>query len=247
MADESGRFHTIGPSWSERAKLGGLRTVLSPDGCDRRNLFLDGVHLFAANRVFRLRPGNRVAVDFGCGSGRFIRYFAKRGWNVIGTEITPEMIEAAERDGIPPNCHLCLTDGVLIPLRDDSVDVVWCCSVLRYSLLVADPVYDKIAAEMFRVLRPGGLVCNVEMYVDQVPEVFVKDFELAGFVTADMRVIQRDRAPLERLFAHRRWPIAWISWMAGRCAHLRYSFDHPKRQVPGLRDYLFVWEKPETK
>ena len=156
------------------------------------------------------------------------------------------MIKAAARDGIPPNCYCCLTDGVLLPFRDQSVDIVWCCSVLRYSLLVVDPVYDKIAAEMFRVLRPGGLVCNVEMYVDQAPEIFVNDFERAGFVTTVMRVIQRDRAFLERAFVHHRLPTAWISSMARLCALLRYCFDDPKRQVTGLRDYLFVWEKPGT-
>lgn len=176
MAHESQRFHNKGQTWAERAKLGGLRTVLSPEGSERRNLFMHGIHLFAARRAARLEQQNKTVLDFGCGAGRFVRFFGQRGWKVFGTEITPEMIEVTKQQDIPKDCHLYLTNGISIPLPDASVDVVWCCAVLRYSLLVKDPVYDKIAKEMFRVLRPNGWVVNVEMYVEQQPVIFTKDF-----------------------------------------------------------------------
>jgi SAM-dependent methyltransferase len=183
-------------------------------------------------------------VDFGCGTGRFVRFFGERGCAVLGTEITPSMIAEAEAEGIPAGCRLCLTDGTSIPTPDASVDMIWCCAVLRYSLLVADPVYDRIAVEMFRALRPGGWVVNVQIYVEQPPGTFLMDFERAGFVTREVRILQRHGGRLERLLSHRLWPLACIPWTARLCARLRYRLDRPDRSVPGLRDYVFVWQKP---
>jgi SAM-dependent methyltransferase len=244
MTDESHRFHTTGLTWSERANLDGLRTVLSPFGADRRNLFLHGIHLFAAKRANRLGRGSKRVLDFGCGAGRFVRFFAEHGWKVYGTEITSEMIMAAEREGLPSECNLYLTDGISVPLPANSVDLIWCCAVLRYSLLVPDPAYDEIAMEMFRVLRPGGSVVNMEMYVEQKPEVFIGGFERAGFVTKETRVVHRYNGGLETLLTNRHIPTTWMGWMAQSCAQIRYRVDNPSRAVQGLRDYLFVWRKP---
>ena len=244
MPDEKCRFHTTGLSWAERAGLDGLRAVLVPEDRPRRNNFIHGIHTFGARRAFHFLAPNAFLMDFGCGSGRFTRFFAGLGCKVLGTEITKRMLERARRDCSGAKCSFVLTDGISIPVADGSLDAIWCCAVLRYSLFVPDPVYDKIAAEMFRVLRPGGIVANVEMYVDREPRVFLKDFESVGFTTRSVRVLQRYDGRLERFFGNCRWPQAWIPWMAQRCAQLRYHFDWPERAVTGLRDYLFVWEKP---
>ncbi len=96
MPDEISRFHTSGPSWSERAGLGELNAVLSPFGADWQNRFLHGVNSAGSRIAARYFKRNDKIVDFGCGTGRFARYFAEKGYRVIGTEITPEMIEQAQ-------------------------------------------------------------------------------------------------------------------------------------------------------
>jgi ubiquinone/menaquinone biosynthesis C-methylase UbiE len=221
-----------------------LNAVLSPYGTPTRNRFLHAVNSYGARVAASLTPNKGALVDFGCGTGRFVRFFGQRGYSVIGTEITPEMLTEAERLGLSKGSKLLHTDGVHIPVPDGSVDNVWVCGVLRMSLFVADPVYDKIAEEMYRVLKPGGLVINLEMYVDTPPDVFTKDFENAGFVTADIRVLQRYVGRPERFFQWPRLPL-WCVDIGGRLsAALRYRFDDPRRPYPGLRDYLFVWRKP---
>src|SRR4029077_15806399 len=117
MPDEStSTFQTLGAPWSERASFGELNAVLSPNAPPKRNLFLHGVTCYAADVARRLVLPRSTILDFGCGTGRMMRYFAARKFRVIGTEITEEMLQQTAALGIPNGCETCLTDGVHIPL-----------------------------------------------------------------------------------------------------------------------------------
>jgi len=243
MPDEKSLFQTTGPSWSARASLGGLNAVLAPGGSARGNLFLHGIHIFGAERALRHFPPDTAIIDFGCGTGRFTAFFASRQRRVLGTEVTPEMLEQAKKECAESSCEFALTDGVSLPCAPASVDGIWCCAVLRYSLFVANPAYDRVAKEMYRVLRPGGYVVNCEMYVDVPPDIFLQGFEDAGFETRSVFVLHRYGGILERLLSNRLIPDRCIARAASLSALVRCSLDNPRRQMPGLRDYLFVWQK----
>jgi SAM-dependent methyltransferase len=243
MTDERTRFHSAGASWAERASLGGLRAVLDPSG-SRINPFLHGVHLYGAKRALGYFSADSYLIDFGCGNGRFSSYFTSERRAVIGTEITWEMIADAKLRCPTAFCQFLLTDGISIPVSDESITGIWCCAVLRYSLLVEHPCYDQIAAEMFRVLRPGAYVVNCEMYVDVPPQRFTDGFERAGFCTRRVLVLNRYYGKLELCLRNRYIPDSCLSFAAAICAGLRSRFDDPNRTVQGLRDYLFVWQKP---
>lgn len=244
MPDEGALFQTKGPTWARRASLGGLEAVLSPNGPVRSNLFLHGVHRYGAYQALRYFPRGGLVIDFGCGNGRFSQFFAAKGYSVLGTEITFEMLQGARHLCEEDSCHFALTDGILLPTPDDRIDGIWCCGVLRYSLFVSTPKYAEIAKEMYRVLRKGGYMVNCEVYTDVLPEVFLQDFERAGFQTRKIATLQRYGGTLERSFAHRLISEKWIPFGASASAFLRSSLDNPRRQAPGLRDYLFVWQKP---
>jgi ubiquinone/menaquinone biosynthesis C-methylase UbiE len=207
-------------------------------------LFLHGIHAFGAKRALKYFPRESTIVDFGCGTGRFTTFFASRQRRVLATEVTPEMLEQAKKECSESQCEFVLTDGIALPSVSESIDGIWCCSVLRYSLFVPNPAYDRIAKEMYRVLRPGAYVVNCEMYVDVPPGIFLKGFEDAGFETRSIDVLQRYGGRLERMFSHQRIPDRWIARSAFLSASVRSHMDNPRRQVGGLRDYLFVWQKP---
>lgn len=246
MPDELTRFQTVGLSWAERARMGELNAVLSPIGTERRNRFLHSINMVGARAALELGPRKGVLLDFGCGTGRFIRFFGGRGYYVVGTEITREMLLESQRFGLPARSAVLLTDGVSIPVRDQSLDMIWCCGVLRFSLFVMNSVYQEIAKEMYRVLKPGGLVVNIEMYVDAPPEIFTRDFEHVGFETTDQRILQRYEGRIERLCQSRYLPLPLVICGAKLSALYRFWFDSVIRPTAGLRDYLFVWCKPRA-
>ncbi len=223
--------------------MGELKAVISPTASDRGNDFHHAVHILGATVAARQCGSGKTILDFGCGTGRFVRFFADKGLHVIGTDITFDMLSEARRLGTPPNSALVMTDGVTLPIRDHSVDAIWCCGVLRYSLFVSQHVYEQIAQEMYRVLKPNGIVVNLEMYVDSQPHTFTLGFERAGFVTQDLRVLKRYGGFVEDCLKSQLWPRVFVN-LAGRLwAALHYWFDNPRRTA-GLRDYLFLWSKP---
>lgn len=244
MPDEKDLFQTTGPPWSERARRDELDAVLTASGNHARNTFLHHTHAFVADQARRSLPSRAKVVDFGCGTGRFLRFFAAHGHSVLGTEITPEMLERTKELGLPDHCSVALTDGVRIPVESGSIDMVWACAVLRYSLNVANPVYDQIACEMYRVLKPGGLVVNCEMYVAQPASDFVRDFEAASFRTEMVRVINRQGGRVEDLVESGRFPLPLVAAAARLTARYHFHFDPPDAPKKGLRDYMLVWRKP---
>jgi 2-polyprenyl-3-methyl-5-hydroxy-6-metoxy-1,4-benzoquinol methylase len=88
MAEGTKLFMPSGATWVERAAMGELKAVISPTASDHGNVFHHAVHVFAASAALRQHPAARTILDFGCGTGRFVRFFGGKGLNVIGTDIT---------------------------------------------------------------------------------------------------------------------------------------------------------------
>ncbi|MFQ5945157.1 MAG: class I SAM-dependent methyltransferase [Anaerolineae bacterium] len=86
-------------------------------------------------------------LDVGCGTGELLRRAKKRGWEVIGTEISPYACKMAETEG------LRVSEGELweAAFPAGSFDVVTCWHVLEHT---REP--KRLLGEAHRVLRPGG-------------------------------------------------------------------------------------------
>jgi arsenite methyltransferase len=103
-----------------------------------------------------LQPGETV-LDLGSGGGVDVLLSARRvgaeGF-VYGLDMTPEMLELAERNRAAAGAeNVRFLHGRIeqIPLPDDSVDVVLSNCVVNLS-----PDKPAVLAEAYRVLRPGG-------------------------------------------------------------------------------------------
>lgn len=98
------------------------------------------------------RRGTRVA-DLGCGPGRVAAFVAARDLDVIGVDVSPEMLGHARR----AHPGIAFEEGRLdqLPLPDGSLDGAVC----WYSIIHAPPAHlDGIFTELRRTLRPDGLV-----------------------------------------------------------------------------------------
>lgn len=117
-----------------------------------------------------VQPGVRV-LELGCGTGQtLLRLAAGNQATVIGVELLPEMLAAAQQRlrlaGRLPVALVC-GRGERLPLAANSVDRVVTESVLGFQDTV---VAEQMLAEVWRVLRPGGLyVANEAVWRGGVP------------------------------------------------------------------------------
>ena len=127
-----------------------------------------------------LKPGE-VVLDLGSGGGIDVLLSAKRvgptGW-AYGLDMTDEMLALArenqQKSGLT-NVTFLKGEIEQIPLPNNSVDVIISNCVINLS---ADK--DRVIAEAFRVLRPGGrfAVSDVVVRGEAVPDALRRNMEL---------------------------------------------------------------------
>jgi arsenite methyltransferase len=127
-----------------------------------------------------LEPGE-VVLDLGSGGGIDVLLSARRvgpTGKAYGLDMTDEMLALAQenqqKSGLT-NVEFLKGEIERIPLPDSSVDVIISNCVINLS---ADK--DRVLAEAFRVLKPGGrlAVSDVVVRGDAVPEAIRRSMEL---------------------------------------------------------------------
>lgn len=110
----------------------------------------------AANFVERvaIQPGARV-LDVACGTGNTAIPAAKRGASVTGVDIASNLLEQAKRRAVDEKVSIQFHEGDAeeLPFGDQSFDVV----LSMYGAMFA-PRPDRVAAELIRVCKPGGVI-----------------------------------------------------------------------------------------
>jgi tellurite methyltransferase len=107
----------------------------------------------------RLAPGANV-LDAGCGGGRNLIYLLRSGYPVFGVDENPRAVSqvrelATQLAPDLPAENFQVASLSEIPFPDRRFDAVICSAVLHFARDEAQ--FDRMLAEMWRVLRPGGL------------------------------------------------------------------------------------------
>ena len=115
----------------------------------------DWVESFEKERVLRLigEVKGKKILDLGCGTGRNITKLASEGTYVTGVDISPRMIEEAQKKLSQAHLQADLSVGTVERLlfEDESFDVVITSSVLDHV-----PYLDPCFQEISRVLKAEG-------------------------------------------------------------------------------------------
>lgn len=136
-----------------------------------------------------VRPGERV-LDVATGTGNAAIEAARAGGSVVGVDITPELFDIAQAraDEELLSVEWCEGDAEEIPYPDGSFDVV----LSTFGVMFA-PQHRRAAAELHRVLRPGG-------------RLGLLNWVSSGIIAALYEIFDEHMPPLPPFAAHpRHW------------------------------------------
>lgn len=111
-----------------------------------------------ASLLARAAPlAGKRALDVGCGTGRWTEVLAGRGAHVVGVDRSEAMLAEARRRR--PGHDFRLMNATQLEFPDGSFELVTAVTVLQH---LAPHEQERAAAEIARVVRPGGHVLVVD-------------------------------------------------------------------------------------
>jgi SAM-dependent methyltransferase len=183
--------------------------------------FTDGAAEFVER--LNLKPGIRV-LDVACGSGNQSIPSAQTGAKVTGVDIAPNLIEQARKWAADENVEIQFDEGDAenLPYADGEFDVV----MTMFGAMFA-PRPERVAAELVRVSRPGGLIA-------------MGNWTPAGFVGQMFKIVGKHVTPPQNMPS----PLLW-----GDEATVRERFGDRVSEInfePRLISLSFPFDVPET-
>jgi len=131
-------------SWGQEAEW--YDALLSMDDTYQKEVILPNMI-----RLMDIQPGCRI-LDLACGQGYFSKAFAERGAEVLGTDISFQLIEIAKQKIGPREKYMVLpADKLAGNIGPKTFDKV--CIILALQNIEN---YQETIAEAVRVLKPGG-------------------------------------------------------------------------------------------
>lgn len=106
-------------------------------------------------KAYGLRPGHLL--EIGCGAGRMTNPMAEDFAHVTAVDVSADQIAYARQRVKRPNIEFFVTEGVALPLQDNSIDAVFSCHVFQHFDSLDDAA--AVFAELQRVLAPDGSLC----------------------------------------------------------------------------------------
>ena len=140
LTGESGRVHSLGKPFTDM-------------WC--------GLNLASVGTIMALLPEPpRKILDMGCGGGWTSIFYAKRGYDVVGQDLAPDMIELAEENkahhGVGDNLSFLCSDYEGLDFNEE-FDVV-----IFYDCLHHAEDERAAIASAYRALKPGGMMMTHE-------------------------------------------------------------------------------------
>lgn len=95
-------------------------------------------------------------LDLGCGSGRAIKYFIKKGFDVVGIDFSEEMLKLAKEQ--TPTADLRNMDMRKLDFPEEFFDGIWSCFSLVH---IPKREIKNVLDGCYRVLKKNGFMCVI--------------------------------------------------------------------------------------
>jgi SAM-dependent methyltransferase len=229
--------------WGKRAEEGFLGSGIDPkDRSGHKNDYIDLLQKMALEEALELN-GDEIVLDFGCGSGRFSYWIAPRVKRVVGLEITPQMVDLAEKNRAVENVEFMVYDGVHFPFFQCPFDLILSVWVLQY---MEGETLRKTVSALAQYLRNGGSLYLIEQASDNPRrnrprvEEYLETFNASKLECLQYYPIRKGRWWLLYLIRYGMIPKEWFPRIA------RYELEKRKGEKGLIRfykDFLFLLRK----
>jgi len=129
------------------------------------------------HKVFREYQVKKI-LDLGCGNGRHLIYFGKRGYEMYGLDYAPTALRLAKHwlaeEGV--SAEFVCTDMTKMPWADQFFDAVICFQTINHNIIEG---IRKTVREIYRVLKQSGwLFVTIGTYIPSEPFLFYSGIEV---------------------------------------------------------------------
>jgi len=122
-------------------------------------------------------PVKSRILDVATGTGKQAFAFAKKGYVVVGIELSKDMLNVAISKNRYDNVNFQITDATKLPFEDNVFDVS-CVSFALHDMILT--IREKALKEMVRVTKPKGTIIIVDYFV-RLYEPFYPEFIKSNF------------------------------------------------------------------
>lgn len=135
-------------------------------------------HKLMAKQLVEKIPANGKVLEIAPGPGYFCIELARLGsYKITGLDISKSFVEIARKNAAEAGLKIDFREGnaSAMPFEDNTFDFTFCQAAFKN---FSEPV--KAIAEMYRVLRPGGLSVIADLRRDASPEEIDREVKGMG-------------------------------------------------------------------
>lgn len=107
------------------------------------------------NDFVGLLKSNCKVLDLGCGAGQDSKFMHEAGMEIVGIDISREMINAARKRNQGANIEFIVGDFVKNFFEDNFFDAVWCSTVFHH---IPSNQNRMFIEKINRILKSGGIL-----------------------------------------------------------------------------------------
>jgi len=126
--------------------------------------------------VFQKHVSGRVALDFGCGAGRSTRFLQQLGFEVVGVDVSPQMLSKA-REIDPRGDYRLIPGDDMTGLPRGSFSLVL--SAFTFDNIPGRETKIRLFGDLRALLRADGAIVNIV----SSPDIYL--YEWASFSTRE--------------------------------------------------------------